>query len=307
MVSGNCASGFGVCCHVYTESCGSVSISTNNTYLRNPSYPATYPTASGATSCSYTINKMGPEVCQVRLDFQTLELGQTASTGACTDTLQAITSADNSVSTSYPALCGSSAGHHMYLSIGAAPTRTATITVSLASGSSTAKWNVLTRQIECNVEHMAPEGCIMYLTGVVNSWSMYGYQEGATTTENLWTQDYKVCIRRESGYCSIRHTTCSATSFDLSAQDNTDQANSFRGATDCYRDYLQIPGGSLDGNPTTFDRFCGGTLGWTPAVSTPQAIISKVVPFDLTVHTDGIETPSATPYGLCLNYQQLSC
>ena len=93
--SGTCAAGFGVCCLVTSSTC-STTISQNNTYIQNPSYPSTYPTPSSATMCSYTVNKVNDNICQLRLDFQTQELGITATTGACTDTFQATLSVESS-------------------------------------------------------------------------------------------------------------------------------------------------------------------------------------------------------------------
>ena len=69
----------------------------NNTYMRNPSYPSAYPTSTSTTTCAYKVTKISDNICQVRLDFQTLELGQTASSGACTDSIQATLSAESSV------------------------------------------------------------------------------------------------------------------------------------------------------------------------------------------------------------------
>merc|ERR1711874_365915 len=93
----------------------------------------------------------------------------------------------------------------------------------------------------------------------------------------------------------------------ISALVNADTAISVSGAT-CYADFIGIPGGSLDGNAETKDRYCGGALGFTtPGVPVSQAIISKVTPFSVHVHTDGTETGSATPYGVALSYQQLAC
>jgi len=308
--NGNCAASFGVCCLVAQATCTSsgAAVTQNNTYIRNPSYPSTYPTSTSTTSCAYKVTKLSANICQVRLDFQTLELGQTASTGVCTDSVQAVLSIESAVTTSYPAVCGTSTGHHMYLDVGATAANTATITVSLAASSASAKWNILASQIECNTNYLAPSGCTMYLTGITGAWSMYGYKSGITSTEHLWNQDYKVCIRRESGYCSIRHTATSSTSFDLSSAANADTAISVSGAT-CYADFIGIPGGSLDGNPETRDRYCGGALGFTNPTGVPvsQAIITKVTPFEVHVHTDGTETSSATPYGVGLNYQQLAC
>ena len=69
----------------------------------------------------------------------------------------------------YPTVCGTSSGHHMYLAVGRTSTDTATVTISLATGSSAATWNVLASQIECDTIYTAPDGCTMYLTGMVMS------------------------------------------------------------------------------------------------------------------------------------------
>jgi len=313
--SGACAAGFGVCCLVTSATCIiSTSVSTNNTYIQNPSYPSASPTSTTAKTCSYKVTKADPGVCQLRLDYETLVLGQTAATGACTDTLTVTTTADNSVSTSYPTVCGTSSGHHMYIHLGSSTTASSTIAIDLAASSASAKWNILVRQIACNTIYTAPEGCTMYLTGVTGSWSMYGYVEGTTTTEHPQSQNYQVCIRREDGYCSIRHSTTSSTSFYLSAQadPSTSLTTGFRGTTDCYKDYITIPKGSLDGSSgstaatTAKDRYCGKFMGWSPAVATPQPIISKVVPFTVGVWTDN-DDGQDTPYGVSLKYQQLQC
>jgi len=307
--SGQCAAAFGVCCLITESTCSSsaVTISHNNTYFRNPSFPSTYPTSASSTTCAYKITKASDDVCQLRLDFQTLELGQTDADGTCTDNIAATLSAENSVSTTNPALCGTVSGQHMYLDMGTKAPNTATLTVSLAASSALAKWNVLVRQVPCDPTFMAPTDCTQYFTGISGSYSTYGYNSGATTVENIPSLDYKICIRREAGYCSVRHSTCSATSFDLSADDNADTAPSQRGAADCYRDFIGIPNGSLDGNGVTYDRYCGGALAYTDAVTVPQAIISKSVPFEVYVHFDGTATPAATPYGACLDFQQLPC
>ena len=95
-------------------------------------------------------------------------------------------------SNSYPSICGKSNGHHMYIHIGRTAAATASLKVSLASGSSSAKWNILTRQIECDTKWTAPDGCSMWLTGTSGEWSMYGYTSGTTDTEYLMNQNYRV-------------------------------------------------------------------------------------------------------------------
>ena len=61
---GSCAAGFGVCCVISSSTCGST-VSTNNTYVRNPGYPSSYtPTSTG--TCSFTIDKVSEDICQLR-------------------------------------------------------------------------------------------------------------------------------------------------------------------------------------------------------------------------------------------------
>ena len=132
----------------------------------------------------------------------------------------------------------------MYIHLGSSSeTASATITISLAASSASAKWNILVRQIDCDTTYTAPEGCTMFFTGTSGSWSNYGYVSGTTTTEHSPNQNFNVCIRREEGYCSIRHSTTTSTSFSLSSQADgtTAPTTGFRGSTDCYLDFITIP------------------------------------------------------------------
>ena len=97
--SGNCASGFGVCCLFVLSSTSKLTVKENNTYIQNPSFPSVY---SETSALSYTINKcedsklniylvelfnlvrnytlsckihlmilISTDICAVRLDFET--------------------------------------------------------------------------------------------------------------------------------------------------------------------------------------------------------------------------------------------
>ena len=104
---GNCAAGFGVCCVIYTTTCGT-SISTNTTYIRNPGYPSSY-TPSSAGSCTFSISKVSDDVCQLRLDFQTFSGFATSTTaGSCYDTL----AIKGQTGVDPPAICGTNTGYH---------------------------------------------------------------------------------------------------------------------------------------------------------------------------------------------------
>merc|ERR1711992_164719 len=77
--SGNCASGFGVCCAFLNTAAVSSSISENRTRLRNTEFPS-YQTSTEAKNIVYTINKMSSDICQIRLDFSTFVIGGPANT-----------------------------------------------------------------------------------------------------------------------------------------------------------------------------------------------------------------------------------
>ena len=107
---GNCAAGFGVCCVIYSTTCGT-SISTNTTYIRNPGYPSSY-TASSASTCTYTFSKVSDDICQLRLDFQTFSGFATSTTaGDCYDTLAVA----GQTGVDPPSICGTNTGYHSEL------------------------------------------------------------------------------------------------------------------------------------------------------------------------------------------------
>merc|ERR1712165_374462 len=82
--SGNCASGFGVCCAFLNTAAATSTISENRTRLRNTDYPSTQ-SDTAAKSIVYTINKMSSDICQIRLDFTTFVIGGPA------DSIESIT------------------------------------------------------------------------------------------------------------------------------------------------------------------------------------------------------------------------
>ena len=86
---GTCASGFGVCCvlqvqinqytfissiqHCFIQyNCGSKT-NYNSTYFANNNYPSTFNTIG---QCSISVEKVSTDVCQLRLDFDEMDLSQ---------------------------------------------------------------------------------------------------------------------------------------------------------------------------------------------------------------------------------------
>ena len=64
-------SSISVCCIYKTNECGTT-IAKNISYIQNPNFPSTYSTTG---TCSFKITKTVAEICQVRLDFDTMVLG----------------------------------------------------------------------------------------------------------------------------------------------------------------------------------------------------------------------------------------
>ena len=92
-----------MCCVFLVTSCGST-VSNNCTYVQNPSYPSSYSTSG---TCSYSVSPLNDEICQLRLDFDTLDLTESTA-GACTDSFDTTTSSGRD----YHSLCGTLSGQH---------------------------------------------------------------------------------------------------------------------------------------------------------------------------------------------------
>lgn len=232
--SGNCASGFGVCCIFIYNTLTSASISENRTYIENPLYPNTETSGAGTTT-TYTLTKMQSDICQIRLDFDyfviagpagTAEYGKDGVDGNCNDKWTTTLTGGARV----PTLCGVMTGMHIYMDLGFDASDTAAIALALASTTITAsdtgitvanafrKWRVKTSQIPCWADYRAPPGCHQYfmqITGKISSPNFSLDPAGTAVTANqlhsgfdLMNQDMRYCLRREMGYCCVLWQVC---------------------------------------------------------------------------------------------------
>jgi len=293
---GNCAAGFGVCCIVASTTCGST-ISTNTTYIRNPSYPSAYTPGSTSESCTYTINKVQDDICQLRLDFQHFS-GITNTLGVCTDTFMVT----GQTGVNPPTICGTNTGHHMYVEFGTEASDTAKIEVKYGTTTADKMYNILLRQISCTATWRAPTDCVQYFTGVSGNVQSYNFA-GA---QLLNSQYYHNCIRTELGYCGVMWQQSSTTSpdpFDMTTGAVTTAAS---GKAGCANTYISIPG--LIAN-TADEKYhsimCGGQFGIDGA-AVSSALITKTQPFRLGVFTDANAIASPTT-GFNLDYTQVPC
>merc|ERR1719414_2094292 len=297
-VDGNCASGFGVCCTFLVSSCGST-VSENCTYIQNPSYPASYSTTG---DCSYTVNPLSSDICQLRLDLDNLDIVN-AIPGACTDSFQLTAGSGRS----YDSLCGTLTGHHLYMETGRKTSgQTLKFTIGTGGGGT---WRFKVSHIECWSTSKAPTDCLQYFTGTSGVVESFNFP-----TQLIATNQYTVCIRQEPGYCGIEWSELYQTSntqiaanviladaFDLDAT-LTVSAHGYGdiGAVDAY---VLIPGSkySLYGG-TTLSEDEDGTAANQDLV--PSSVQAYGQPFHLRVNTFGALADTA---GFKLSYTQLAC
>merc|ERR1712183_638813 len=303
--SGSCAAGFGVCCVVSSSTCGA-SLSSNITYIRNPGYPSSY-TPTTSETCSFTINKCSDNICQLRLDFQTMT-GYTVATGQ--------------TGSNPPTICGTNTDYHMYVEFGATATDSITLKHTLDATAKT--WNILARQIACTADWKAPTDCVQYFTGISGNVKSYNF----AGSQILQSQNYNNCIRQEEGYCRIQWDQSAATApdpFQMDTQTPAVSAIAAGGVTGgaaspCLLSYVIIPDGSPNGiaplnsvlSGLAFqNNWCGGDLGYTGTTATPSSIVSAKLPFTLGVFStatqQGLGPATGDNTGFNLDYTQLPC
>lgn len=307
--SGDCASGYGVCC-IFSGGCGST-FSENCTYFESASNVA-------AGDCRFKICKASSSIAQIRLDFQTFVITgpSTDSVSGSLATAGVVTGAGKSVSatasqcvtdlfsvtnpggvTPRP-ICGTNTDTHMYVDASDACNELNFQLGSSATGTTLAsnrRWSIKITQYDMSYSNLAPEGCTQYhfgdsTTGTIKS---YNYDGG----QHLADQKQTICIRRERGKCRICY---SASSDDFMLSGKTSKSSAFissccsygtKGTKTSGYDCLEIPGAAKKTGTTLtkgHDRFCGRLLG-TAKGKTAATVCSNQYPFKVTFISDTYE------------------
>jgi len=306
VASGNCASGFGVCC-LFKVSSATATINQNNTYIENPSFPAVY--TATTNTLSYKVQKVGANICFLRLDFETFTIlgppdATEANGGVCTDTFK-IT---NPTMQKIPTICGKNTGQHIYVDFGTDISETVLLNFVFTGASTVRTWEIKTSQIECSNLSRPPPGCLQYFTTLTGRITTFNFLD--TTTTHLASQSYNICVRKQSGFCCVQYQVCAdqtnAFTLDTSADtQSTDET--------CQTDYITIPGSSQTCTSETGiqinDRYCGTYLGLAADTAPNTQICDCTEPFILGVNTDTTADAGSvtTSRGLCLDYSQLPC
>jgi len=323
--SGNCASGFGICCLFTISGDTGLTVSQNNTYIQNPSFPSVY---TDTTALSYTVNKCADNICAFRLDFETFQTaGPTtyteASGGACVDSF--VVSSSPSQGTA-PTICGANAGQHMYIHTGPDSGVTATLAFTFSGTSTERTWEIKVSQIECGSRSMPQDGCLQWHTGISGEFKTFNFDESSSTEySHLASQDYNVCIRQEKGHCCVTYAKCGDTySWTLDGQTtfDTDAATTLAAAaaqtgTMCTSDYLEIVGAtSACGSNELSGRVCGLVFSTNSAGTATGDLDTTICtcspPFTVGIKTDaaadaGAITTAGFNRGACLEYTQVPC
>merc|ERR1711981_345515 len=294
--SGNCASGFGVCCAFLNTAAVTSTISENRTRLRNTEFPSMQ-TATEAKSIIYTINKMSSDICQIRLDFDKFVFGGPntiaenivagAGTSCTRDTLT-ITTTDVAavLSTHTSTLCGDLTGEHLYVELSPTATDTATITLNtvitgtLAPAVAQREWDIKTSQIECFATYRAPLGCDKYMMEIEGKITSYNFYKTTGTTQaanaqnsgiELALQRVNTCIRRAKGMCCVEYQACAI----FNGENMIDAAN----------------GDNADGSDGTWNYSFSIDLNTEPMV-TEETLVNQGMTDDQCT-TDYVEIPSS--------------
>ncbi|XP_040572541.1 uncharacterized protein [Lepeophtheirus salmonis] len=317
--SGDCASGYGVCC-VFTFSCGQTSAE-NCTYFIGQNVPD--------GQCRLEICPCSDNICQLRLDFTTFDItgpstntisvGKNAALKEVTNEQRCLTdtfAVTNPGGASPPVICGMNSGEHMYVD---SSEQCNELAFNLQGANARQMWNIKITQFSCDFDNLAPEGCTQYFfgsnTGIVKTYNFDGGQ-------HLDNQNQRICVRRERGNCRICWTATADTDFELTG-DLTKSiadgkccgdgpANGGVSGTDC----VIIPGASKEVDMKDLVKvaalgLCGGKFGSKDNQNAHKTICSMILPFNIRFLSDTFETSGVEkgkqPNGFKLSYKMRAC
>jgi len=296
--SGNCASGFGVCCFTTVTDAGAI---TNNvTYIQNEGFPTAVLGTAPVTAATRAFTVQGGEnICQVRFDFEAATVFEGPTAGACAGDAITVGQTTTTIGNGFTNLCGTLSGQHIYVeNDGANPA--ATLNVDTSATVLARTWKILVRTIECDSPAKAPGGCLQYFTGT--SGNIVSFNAG-TTGALLDDLLYNVCIRREAGMCSytVRQARSATGATPDAFQVGTGAVGAVGAANCATGAFLIIPNSGVQA-----PEYCGSVLTNTNADTTASPVTGNGAQFQITVLTTAANTGAAAS-GFDLVYAQVGC
>jgi len=228
--SGNCASGFGVCCFRRIEEAGTVT--EDLTHIQSVGFPMAVTAlnanpAVDAPALAWNI-MTDANCCAVKFEFISAQLRAPAA-GACGDTLNVATPARNPGAGFIPGnLCGVLTGQHLIVDTNrAGGAMAATLTIDTDGNAGDRFWKILVRRIECNSDALPPAGCLQYFTGLSGRITSFNGAQTANAQSMLQNLNYNICIKRGAGMCGVvyREAGGAIDSFGLGQADTNANAN----------------------------------------------------------------------------------
>jgi len=329
--SGNCASGFGVCCLRTVEGNPGANINTALTYIQSPDFPAAVTALNNAANPPGAITRAfniqgGANVCQVRFDFITgvvdaplaAAAGNNVAGDCATDVISVTTPARgaNTAGIGIRALCGTLTGQHLYVDVNSLTggAMAATLNINTAATAAARMWKILARCVNCNdEEYRAPSGCAQFHTGASGRITSFnGAPNQATPNGQMLLNDlsYSICIRPVAGACGVTLTQANSPapggaavvpdSFGLASAGNAGEATVGAG---CVQSYIEVATAQSNAAAKA-PRICGDVLNPTNALTTAAPV--DAIGFVIGVVSDG-DTGNAAASGFDLLYTQRGC
>jgi len=317
--SGNCASGFGVCCMV-TVSETDTRLRRNITYIQNDGFPMGIGEDEDTAGEMFAWEVEGSsDICQIRLDFiDTVLTPPLAATdggvnaGTCNEDSLAIVQPASAI-IGFNNLCGTLTGQHMYIGTGRA-NPAATIQINLDDRDDFERtWKIQVTTLECNNPSLAPNGCLQYYFGA-SGGRITSFNSQAAAPQMILNQLYSVCIRQEAGFDCIEYRQTEAMdSFQLGAGTTVNV-----GQPSCMESYLIIPtpvipavspdAGVKAAMAQSNTRYCGNALGPIEGFAA-GTVRSNSLPFQIIAVTDNnaLGNASPAPSLFDISYQQVPC
>nr|XP_037876896.1 uncharacterized protein LOC119630688 isoform X2 [Bombyx mori] len=214
--AGDCAHGLGVCC-VFEVTCGGV-VQNNLTYFMSPEFPELW---SGEEDCNITIDKAFAGIMQLRIDFVHFTIGQpNRTTGECDEDAMILGDGETKF-----VLCGQNPGQHFYYTLSSnserreagdlAGSKSTQLSMRMRALDTPRLW--LMRLAQMPLANSAPHDCLQYYTENNGTIKTFNY---AKNGRHLADHEYRSCVRRNSGFCSIRYAPCNEHSFRIGPRGN---------------------------------------------------------------------------------------
>merc|ERR1712109_441407 len=302
--SGNCASGFGVCCFRRITEPGAVTESL--THIESEGFPT--PVAALTTDPVTPVPRAFPimtdsSVCAVKFDFINVQLADPAAAGTCGDTLTVATPARGVASAGFVpgALCGVLTGQHMYVDVNTAGgAMAATININTDNTAANRFWKILVQRIACDSPDLPPAGCLQFFTGLSGMITSFNGARMGNAQQMIQNQQYRVCIKRGAGICSVRYREAAGQIDSFGLGGNAGADGDFDGDS----------GVKANCNDNQFitvqpiGKICGGVLSSVDGQAVAGPVESNE--FGLTVTSaDAVATQPGSGFNLI--YNQVAC